>query len=182
LQSGLAVERVQHNTSQASALLSELEPLMRKKLPPGHYAFASLSAQRATVALAEGDLALALKFSNEAVQIGEAGLKKRGAGAFAFPGFLLKRSAIELASGNTEQAIVDANRALSLQKTNAQPGRSHPGLGAAYLALARALHAQGKHDEARIAARSAAEQLSAAVGPDHPDTHSALQIAGSASN
>jgi hypothetical protein len=122
LQSGLAVERVQHNTSQASALLSELEPLMRKKLPPGHYSFASLSAQRATVALAEGDLALALKFSNEAVQIGEAGLKKRGAGAFAFPGFLLKRSAIELASGNTEQAIVDANRALSLQKTNAQPG------------------------------------------------------------
>ena len=61
-------------------------------------------------------------------------------------------------------------------------GRSHPGLGAAYLALARALHAQGKHDEARIAARSAVEQLSAAVGPDHPDTHSALQIAGSASN
>jgi hypothetical protein len=101
-----------------------------------------------------------LKFSNEAVQIGEAGLKKRGAGAFAFPGFLLKRSAIELASGNTEQAIVDANRALSLQKTNAQPGSFSSRTGAAYLALARALHAQGKDDEARVAARSAAEQLS----------------------
>ena len=43
-------------------------------------------------------------------------------------------------------------------------------------------NAQGKDDEARVAARSAAEQLSNAVGPDHPDTHSALQIAGSASN
>jgi hypothetical protein len=44
------IAAAQHNTSQASALLSELEPLMRKKLPPGHYAFASLSAERATVA------------------------------------------------------------------------------------------------------------------------------------
>jgi hypothetical protein len=47
----------------------------------------------------------------------------------------------------------------------------------AYLALASALEAQGKHDEARAAARSAAEQLQNALGPDHPDTRRALQFA-----
>jgi hypothetical protein len=37
--------------------------------------------------------------------------------------------------------------------------------------------AQGKTDEARAAARTAVEHLQSAVGPDHPDTRSAWQLA-----
>jgi len=50
-------------------------------------------------------------------------------------------------------------------------------LGRAYLALASAVYAQGKRDEARAAARSGAEQLQSALGANHPDTLSARQLA-----
>jgi hypothetical protein len=62
-------------------------------------------------------------------------------------------------------------------QANAQPGIFSSYLGRAYLALARALDAQGKRDEARAAGRSATEQLQNALGPDHPDTRSARQLA-----
>ena len=111
----------QHKFTQASELLSELEPQMRKHLPPGHYAFAALAADRARIALGEGDLALALQFANESVAIGETAVKAGGAGAFALPGYLLTRSSIELASGNLDPAVADSNRALALLKSHAQP-------------------------------------------------------------
>ena len=47
----------------------------------------------------------------------------------------------------------------------------------AYLALARSLQAQGKTGEARAAFRSALENLQSTVGPDHPDTRTAQQLA-----
>jgi eukaryotic-like serine/threonine-protein kinase len=168
----------QRQFTQAAALLSEVEPLMRKNLPPTHYAFASLAADRARIAMGEGDLALALKFSNQSVAIGEAAMKARGQGAFAFPGFLLNRSAIELAAGNLDQAIADSNRALTLLKSKAQPNSFSSKLGYAYLALARALEAQGKHDDARSAAKSALENFEKSLGPGHPETGSARQLAG----
>jgi hypothetical protein len=37
--------------------------------------------------------------------------------------------------------------------------------------------AQGKTDEARAAARTAVEHLQSTLGPDHPDTRSARQLA-----
>jgi hypothetical protein len=51
----------------------------------------------------------------------------------------------------------------------------HPGTftnkqGYAYLGMARVLDAQGRHDYARAAARSALEHLEKSVGLDHPDT------------
>jgi eukaryotic-like serine/threonine-protein kinase len=168
----------QHKFTEASALLSEVEPMMRKHLPPTHYAFANLAADRSAIAMGEGDTALALKQINEAVEIGEAGLKANGAGAFAFPGFLTRRSTIELAAGNMEQSVADANRALSLLLSKAEPGSFNNKIGYAYLALARALDAQGKHDEARTAAKSAFEHLEKSVGADHPETRSARQLAG----
>jgi hypothetical protein len=42
--------------------------------------------------------------------------------------------------------------------------------------LARALSAEGKDEEARTAARTAAEELEKAVGLDHPDTRTALEL------
>jgi tetratricopeptide (TPR) repeat protein len=116
--------------------------------------------------------------ADESVAIGEAGLKARGEGAFAFPSFLLKRSSVELASGNTEHALADSNRALALLQSKAQPGSFSNKLGYAYLACARALDAQGKHDDARTYAKSALEHLEKSVGSDHPETRSARQLAG----
>src|ERR1700689_2044158 len=107
---------------------------MRKHLPPAHYAFASLAADRSKIALGEGDLALALQFADQSVAVGEGVLKRGVQGSFAFPGFLLNRSEIELASGSLEQAVADANRALVLQKSNSRPNSFSSPLGYAYLA------------------------------------------------
>jgi serine/threonine-protein kinase len=167
----------QRKFAQASELLSELEPQMRKHLPPAHYAFASLAADRSKIAFGEGNLPLALQLADQSVAIGEAALKSGGQGAFAFPGFLLNRSSIELASGSLEQSVADANRALELQKSNTQPSSFSSTLGYAYLALARALDAQGKHGEAQAAAGLAAQNLEKCIGAGHPDTRSAIELA-----
>jgi len=172
------IATAQHKFAQASDFLTKVEPIMRKNLPPTHYAFANLASDRATIAQGEGDLPLALKLANQAVTIAEAGLKAQGQGAFAFPGFLLKRSGIELALGNADPAFADADRALKLLQAKAQPGSFNNKMGYAYLAYARAREVQGKHDEARTAAKSAFENLEKSLGPDHPETRAAHQLAG----
>jgi len=168
----------QKNYESANTLLNELEPLMRKQLRPTHYAFGILASYRAMAAQRKGDLTVALKLANEGVDIGEGALKSR-AGSYAFPGLLLTRSDIELASGQPELALADANRALSLLRASIQAGGYSAKIGAAYLAQAHALSAQGHTTEARAAAQSAAQQLTVAAGPDHPDTLSALTLVNS---
>jgi eukaryotic-like serine/threonine-protein kinase len=177
-QSRIAIS--QNNFVLANQLLSQVEPQMRKHLPPGHYAFASLASDRAKIAQGEGNLPLALQFANESVTIGESAVKAGGEGAFALPGYLLTRSSIELASGSNEQALADANRALDLVKgkSNTQQDSFSSTLGYAYLGIARALDAQGKHDEARAAANLATENLKKCIGPDHPDTITAQKLSG----
>jgi hypothetical protein len=69
-------------------------------------------------------------------------------------------------------------KALDLFQTNTPPGTFSYRSGRAYLLLARAFKAQGKEEEARTAARTAAEHLQSAAGPDHPDTRNARQLAG----
>jgi tetratricopeptide (TPR) repeat protein len=167
----------QHQYPQASAFVSELEPIMRKYLPPTHYAFANLAAIRSSLAQSQGDLPSALKFANQAVEIGEAGLKKGGTGAFAFPTDLQRRSSVELAVGNPQQALIDADRALDLIRARVEPGTFTFRLGNAYMSRARALDALGRHDEARDAAKSAFDHLEKSIGPDHPDTIAAQQLA-----
>jgi len=172
------IATAQHKFTVASALLSEVEPMMRKHLPATHYAFANLAADRSAIAMGEGDTALALKLANQAVEIGEVGLKASGQGAFAFPGFLTRRSAVELAAGNLDQAVADSSRALTLLLPKVEPGSFTNKIGSAYLAQARALDAQGRHDDARSAASSAFENLEKSLGPDHPETLGAQQLAG----
>ena len=59
----------------------------------------------------------------------------------------------------------------------AQPGELSSSNGRAYLALARVLSAEGRGVEARAAAQRALEQLQKALGPQHPDTRAAEQLA-----
>jgi len=162
---------------RASTMLAEVEPRLRHGLPEGHYAFAGLASERAMIALERGDVPEALKHVNQSAAILEAAIKANGQGAFALPSLLIRRSAIELKAQQPERAAADASRALRELQSGAQAGTFSSQMGSAYLALSRALDAQEKHDEARAAARSAAEQLQNALGPAHPDTRSAQQLA-----
>ena len=93
------------------------------------------------------------------------------------PTFLARRAGVEVQLGRADQAEADASRGLSLSQASAQVGSFSSTLGRVYLALGRALQAQGKADEARAAFHSAAENLQDALGPDHPDTRIAIQLA-----
>ena len=158
-------------------MLDEVEPRLKRGLPAGHIAFASLASNRALVALARGDLQSALEHSNEAVAVADAAAKTGRLGGDYLPLFLARRSEVELRLGRPEQAEADAARGLSILQASAQLGTFSSGLGRTYLSLGKALQAEGKTEEAHTAFHSAAENLQDALGPDHPDTHSALQLA-----
>jgi len=70
----------------------------------------------------------------------------------------------------------DAREAVALLQ-QAQPGDLPGSNGRAYLALARVLSAEGRGVEARAAAQRALKQLQKALGPQHPDTRAAEQLA-----
>jgi len=165
--------------AKATTLLADLEPRLRKKLPPGHYAFAAVTSAEALLALAKGDLPNAQRLADESVSILETAIKSGGGGAGQLPGILVQRSKIEWQAQKYSQAEADATRALNLSQQTAEPGSYSTTLGQCYLALARALEGEGKTADARKAASAAAEQFKSAVGEDHPDTRSALQIAQS---
>ncbi len=172
-----AVYRERHDLPRAVAMLREVEPRLRRNLPAGHYAFASLASEHALVARARGDLQSALELSNQATAIAEAAIKAGRQGAGLLPTLLVRRSGLELELRHAGEAAADAGRALTLLQAAAQPGPLTGNVGRAYLALGRALAQQGKPDEARAALRSAVEHLQGALGPDHPDTRTARQLA-----
>jgi hypothetical protein len=72
-----------------------------------------------------------------------------------------------------EKARADAARALSMSREIAEPGSFSCAVGRAYLALARALMADGKAQDARAASASALEQLRPTLGEQHPETRAA---------
>ena len=171
------IYRERHDLTRAEAMLAEVEPRLRKALPPGHYAFAALLLEQSLIDLARGDLQTALQHINQAAAIYEAAMKAGKAGEAGMPMLLLRRSVIELQAGLAHDAVADADRALKLLQAAAQPGSFSGSLGRAYLTQGRALQAQGSHDEARAAFTAAAKHLQHALGPDHPDTRAARQLA-----
>ena len=172
------VYRGQHDLSHSDAMLALAEPRMRKSLPSGHIAFAALVSERSLNVIAKGDIPEGIRLADEAIAITEASIKNGHAGAILMPTFLVRRSNVELAAHRIQDAASDAERAVSLLRASAVPGTFSSGTGRAYLALANALVAESKTDEARAAARLAVEQLQNAVGPDHTDTQRARQLAG----
>jgi tetratricopeptide (TPR) repeat protein len=162
----------------ASAMLAEVEPRLRRSLPPGHYAFATLASAQALNALAKGDVPAAMMLADQSVSLDEATMKAGGEGGYYLPTLLLCRSAVMLEGKHPGQAAADASRALDLVQVGAVRGTFSSLQGNAYLALGRALQAQGKREEARDAFRSAAENLEHAVGRNHPDTQRAWEMSG----
>jgi tetratricopeptide (TPR) repeat protein len=173
------IYRAQGNLTRAEAMLAEVEPRLRQSLPRGHLAFASLATEYSLLALARGDPPSALQQANRALAIAEASIKAGRGGNDYLSALLLPRSEIERELGRADDAATDAGRALEILQNSAEPGTLSSFLGRAYYTLGRALRAQGKAEEARVAFRSAAENLQSTVGPDHPDTRGARQLAES---
>ena len=171
------IYRAQGDLTRAEAMLSEVEPRLRRSLPAGHLAFAALTTEYSLQASARGDLPAALQLANQAVAIAEASMKTGRGGGDYLSSALTPRSEIERQLGRADDAATDAVRALKILQSSAEPGTLSSFLGHAYYTLGRALQAQGKPEEARAAFHSATENLQTTVGPDHPDTRSARQLA-----
>jgi tetratricopeptide (TPR) repeat protein len=170
---------LQHKPDQAEAMLAEVEPMLRKDLPPGHFAFATLAADHARIALEKRDILAAARFAEEAVEIDEAAIKDGKEGSYVLPKLLICRSEVSLAAGRQDQASADASRAVGLLQLQIERGTFSSILGSAFLALGNALQAHGKIDEARAAFRSAAQHLEPTLGINHPDTRAAQRLAQS---
>jgi eukaryotic-like serine/threonine-protein kinase len=165
-----------HAFAQATRQLDELEQRLRKRYAPEHYVFAELSSARARIALGRGDLPSASHFATEAVELGEASMRRIGQCAALLTTLLVSRSSIDLKSGQREQAVSDARRAIKRLEEAEDPSILSSNVGRAYLALAQALEAEGKPDEAQLAARKAYANLQTTMGSDQPDTRSARQL------
>ena len=172
------IYRAQHDVPRAEAALAEVEPRLRKALPPGHFAFAALISDRSLLELERGDSSAAMRLADQAVSQLEATIKSGKSGINLLPVLCQRRAMVELQAGRPDAAAADMSKVLELLRTNTAPGALSYRTGRAYLILARALKAQGKEQEARAAARTAADHLQSAAGPDHPDTRSARQLAG----
>jgi serine/threonine-protein kinase len=170
------IYRERRDFERAAAMLAEVEPRLRESLPPGHYAFAALVSERSLLALEQGDLPAASRFADQAVEIDEASIKAGGEGTFHLPTALVRRARVRLAAARPVESAADAVRALGLLQKTAPPDSRSSNLGSAYLALGRALDAQGKHDQAQGAFQSALENLESTLGPDHPEARAARDL------
>jgi serine/threonine-protein kinase len=168
-----------HDFAKARALLSDLEPRLRRKFPPAHYAFASLVSDRSQLALATGDLPTAMQLADKAVKLDEESIRNIGECAALLPILLVRRSNLELEARREDLASGDATRALGLLQAELQSGVHSSNVGRALLAQARALKAQGRLKESQTASRTAYEHLLDTLGPDHPETRSACQLEAS---
>jgi eukaryotic-like serine/threonine-protein kinase len=168
-----------HAFAQATRQVDELEQRLRKRYAPAHYVFAELSSARAGIALGRGDLPSAAHFAREAVEIDEASIRRIGQCAAMLSTLLVSKSGIELKSGQREESASDARRAIKLLEEREDPSILSSNVGRAYLALALALEAEGKPDEAQVAARKAYANLQTTLGSDQPDTQSASQLTNS---
>jgi tetratricopeptide (TPR) repeat protein len=161
-------------------MLDQVEPRLRKALPPGHYAFSALTSERSLISQQQGDSRRALELANAAIALNEEFSKHGKTGAQYLPNLLWHRASMETDCGQLVPAEHDARQALALLQAAAQPGDFSTSTGHAYLALARTLSAQGRRTEAREAALRATDQLEKAVGPGHPDTRAAKELASAA--
>ncbi len=170
-----------HAFAQATRQVDELEQRLRQRYAPAHWVFAELSSAKAGIALGRGDLPSAAHFAKEAIEIDEASIRRIGQCAAMLSTLLVSKSGVDLKSGQREEAASDARRAIKLLEEREDPSILSSNVGRAYLALALALEAEGKPDEAQGAARKAYANLQTTLGSDQPDTQSARQLTNSRS-
>ena len=167
----------QHDASRSESMLAQVEPRLQKTLPPGHYAFSAIPRGRGLIALEKHDLPDALRLTDEAISMIQADMKAGHEGGYVLPNLYVERSVVDLALGRAGDAEADATQALATLHANDNSSDISNKLGIAYLAEARAMDAQGKSAQARLAASHAVGHLKGSLGPDHPDTQSARRLA-----
>jgi len=162
--------------ARAASILAELDARLKASYPRGHIYFAVCESQEGLLAQARGDPGGAGAAQGRAISLARAS----PLGESYIPTFLLRRSGIALASGRAEQARADAAQALALERKLVEPGAPSFWLGQDYLALGRALLAEGKREEARAALASALANLAPTLGADHPDSRAARELTSAA--
>ena len=168
---GISIER--RDYTRAAAILAELEPRWRRMMPPSHIAFAVLPMHQAQIASGRGDHADAVAKADQSVALAEANAQ----GLDYLPRLLLRRAGVNLEAGRPAQARADAERSLAMELKATDAAGMYSGVGSAQLMLARALSAEGRADDARIAASQALRNLEESVGADHPKTREARRLA-----
>jgi tetratricopeptide (TPR) repeat protein len=161
----------------ARDMVDQTEQRSKGSVPPANTLFASLLSERALLSQARGDVSTAPDLMNQALVIAQASVKGGRGGADLVPTLLTYRSEIDRQLGRSEDAVADATAALHQAQEAAEPGTHSAIVGSAYLALGRAQQAKGSIEEAANAYRSATDHLENALGPDHPDTRAARQLA-----
>jgi serine/threonine-protein kinase len=167
----------QRDFTRAASMLRELQPIVLSTFPPDHYWLGRLASVQALLASGTGDYTAAQLLADRSVRIVEAASKAGKAGSDFLPIALLRRATVELASGHPGQASADAQRALGLLQSATPSGESSYVIATAYLALGRAMQAQGKQEEAKSAFRSAADHFHNTLGADHLEARTALRLA-----
>lgn len=162
--------------TRSTEMLDEVEPRLRKNLPPGHYAFSSLASERELTAFAAGDLPAASRFAQQAMDILQAATRNGKQGAQFLPALLGRQSQLELSLGEPDKAQTDAAKQLAMLEQKAEPGQFSSSIGYALKNLGMALEAEGKSDEAQPLLQRAVEHFEKTLGPDHPDTHSVRKL------
>ena len=167
------VYRELHDFDRSASLLAELEPRLRKMLPAGHVAFASMTSERALLEQARGDIARAREDADRAVALAEASSQHRQ----YLPLTLLRRSRLELVLRQYEPARADAARALDLYVQAFGPDFLSNKVGRCHLVIARTLIGLDRTGEARTAIAAALANLEPTQGADHPETREARRLA-----
>jgi serine/threonine protein kinase/tetratricopeptide (TPR) repeat protein len=151
---------------RAAEALAEFESRWKKLFPPGEIGFAAIASQYALLSLARGDPRSALTKADECIALCEATPEGRDRLMI----YLTRRAEIRMQLKQFEEARADSARALTLAQKVAGPDVLTCTIGRAYLALGRALAAQGKVEEARTAYASALKHLASSLGKEHAET------------
>jgi serine/threonine-protein kinase len=160
------IYRQQGDVARSAAMLDEVEPRMRQALPAGHPAFGSILLERGLTAQAAGDTEAALQLLDEAYAIAD-GARRSGGSADYAPRVLTRRAEVRNAAGRPTGAEADARLALDQLRAVLPPETLSAFRGDAYLALGRALKAQGRNVEGDAALAEALKNLESTLGPDH---------------
>jgi serine/threonine-protein kinase len=153
--------------TRAEAILEDGERRWRQWLPAGSPAFASLVLQQGLTAQARGDTATALQLLDRAYATAD-DARRSGGGIDFTPVVLTRRAEVRNASGHPREAAADARLALDRIRTALPPGFLSTARAEAYLALGRALAAQGEGAEGNAALAEALRHLEGGLGRDHP--------------
>jgi tetratricopeptide (TPR) repeat protein len=165
------IYREQRDLAHAREMTDAFEAKTKQLLPAGHIAFAAVASQKSLNALADGDANAALVEADRVMEFFKGKPELRGPQVV----MLVRRAKVLMALRQYEAARADAARALAFEQETSGPDSHSCWAGRANLSLARALNAQGKSSEARLAYAAAREQLRDSLGEEHPETREAAE-------